>query len=177
MLGKKFKKMLDLNMYYSKGLSKWAENSENLNDDALLKMLQNLMKEYELESDNLMKKLKFENELFKKQRKYKELGERTELVAKIKQTKLEIKKRKKLNKKIYRLFKKKLKIELDNEFLLKNKEFLEFIKQKEQSEQFDEDNKIIEVNQQQQEADENNEQQCESEEYSSEEMKSEEPSN
>lgn len=177
MLGKKFKKMLDVNMYYSKGLSKWAENSENLNDDALLKMLQNLMKEYELESDNLMKKLKFENELFKKQRKYKELGERTELAAKIKQTKLEIKKRKKLNKKIYRLFKKKLKIELDNEFLLKNKEFLEFIKQKEQSEQLAEDDKIIEVNQQQQEVDENNEQQCESEEYSSEEMKPEEPSN
>ena len=119
MLDTKFKKIIDLNCNYSEKLSSWAEKSENLNDDALLKMLVNLMKEYDLQAELYFKKLKFEKEVYKKRRKFKEKSERTELSAELRKTKFQIKRKKKLNRKLYRLFKRKLKLEFKNQFLEK----------------------------------------------------------
>ena len=110
-------------MHYSKGLSKWAENTENLNDDALLEMLQNLMKEYQIQTEILLKKLKFEKEMYKRKCKFEEKRERAELSYSIKKTKFEIKRKKKHNKKLFKLFKKKVKIDFNNEFSEKEQEF------------------------------------------------------
>lgn len=127
MLETKFKKMLDLNVHYSKGLAKWAENTENLNDDALLEMLQNLMKEYQTQSDILLKKLKFEKDVYKRKRRFEEKSERVELAHSIRKTKFEIRRKNKHNKKLYKLFKKKIKIDLNNEYDEKEKEFNEYL--------------------------------------------------
>ena len=123
MLEKKFKKILDVNIHYSKGLSKWAENTENLNDDALLEMLQNLMKEYQIQTEILLKKLKFEKEMYKRKCKFEEKSERAELSHSIRKTKYEIKRKKKHNRKLFKLFKKKIKIDLNNEYTEKEQEF------------------------------------------------------
>ncbi len=126
MLDKKFKKIIDINKYYSSDLSEWAENTENLNDDALLRMLQNLLKEYDMKSELLMQKLKFEREIYKKKRKYREKSVRIGVAHEIRKTKFEIKRRTKLNKKLYRLFKKKIKIDFKNNFADKEKKFNDY---------------------------------------------------
>lgn len=123
MLEKKFKKILDVNIHYSNGLSKWAQNTENLNDDALLEMLQNLMKEYQIQTEILLKKLKFEKEMYKRKRKFEEKSERVELSHSIRKTKFEIKRKNKHNRKLFKLFKKKIKIDLNNEYTEKEQEF------------------------------------------------------
>lgn len=125
----KFKKLIDLNKSYTKDLSKWADNSANLNDDALLKMLTNLMKEYDANADVLLKKLKFDKEIYKKRRKFEEKDKRIELAHEISKTKYEIKRKKRLNKKLYRLYKKKLTKEFNRQYLEQEKEFNEFVKQ------------------------------------------------
>lgn len=124
----RFKRMIDLNKRYTKDLSKWAENSENLNDDALLKMLNNLIIEYEAEASILIKKLKFDKEIYNKRRKFKEKKEKIELAHEISKTKYEIKRKKKFNKKIYKLYKKKLTKEFYELYLDRKKEFNEFCK-------------------------------------------------
>lgn len=124
----RFKRMIDLNKAYTKDLSKWAENSENLNDDALLKMLNNLVLEYEAEASILIKKLKFDKEMYKKRRKFEEKEKRTELAHEISKTKYEIKRKKRLNRKLYRLYKKKLTKEFNKLYLEQENEFNEFCK-------------------------------------------------
>lgn len=126
MLEKRFKKIIDINRYYSEDLSDWSNDTENLNDDALLKMLQNLLKEYDMKSELLMQKLKFDKEIYKKKRKYREKSVRAGVAHEIKKTKFEIKKRNKLNKKLYKLFKKKLKIDFRNEFTDKLSKFNDY---------------------------------------------------
>lgn len=124
----RFKRMIDLNKSYTKDLSEWAENSENLNDDALLKMLNNLILEYEAEASVLIKKLKFDKEMYKKRRKFEEKEKRTELAHEISKTKYEIKRKKRLNKKLYRLYKKRLTKEFNKLYLEQEKEFNDFCK-------------------------------------------------
>lgn len=124
----RFKRMIDLNKAYTKDLSKWAENSENLNDDALLKMLNNLVLEYEAEASILIKKLKFDKEMYKKRRRFEEKEKRTELAHEISKTKYEIKRKKRLNRKLYRLYKKKLTKEFNKLYLEQENEFNEFCK-------------------------------------------------
>ena len=125
---KEFEKVLDMNVFYSKGLSKWASNTENLNDDALLLMLQNLIKEYEMQSDILFNKLKFEKELYFKKRKFEKKEASLELLQQIRKTKYELKKRKRMNKKLLSLFKKKLNLDFKTDFNKSKQDFNEYVK-------------------------------------------------
>lgn len=112
----KYNRLIDLNKKYTKDLAKWAENSENLNDDTLLKMLNHLMTEYEADASVLLEKLRFDMEMYRKRRKFAKKSERAELASEIKKTKFQIKKKKKLNKRLYVLFKKKLRLEYNNTY-------------------------------------------------------------
>ena len=116
MLNKDFKKIVDINIFYSKALQKWATCSENLNDESLLQMLENLMQEYKIQSEKLMHQLKFEKQLYNKKRKYLEKSEKAEISHQIRKIKFKIKRRKKLNRRVFKLYKKQLKFELENEF-------------------------------------------------------------
>jgi len=122
----KFERMIDLNKYYSDDISHWSENTENLNDDVLLKMLQNLLFEYDINSDLLRQELKFKKELYKKNKNIEDKKEKSKLAFEIRKKKFEIRKRNRFNNKLYRLFKKKLKIDLRNEYLKNLKENSEY---------------------------------------------------
>ena len=124
---KKEKRIIDLNKKYSKDLSEWANVSENLNDDALLKMLQNLMKEYEIKSENLLKEFKFKNDLYKRRRKICEKDEKLALAYDVKQSKFRFKRQKRLNRKLFSLFKRKIKLDMARELLARNNEFNAYV--------------------------------------------------